>query len=147
MNKTLYWILGIILVLITGFILLNRQSAAPPQHTSSTDTTPTGTETSDGRYLTYSDAAFASANDRKRVLFFHAPWCPTCRPADAEFQKRSAEIPEDVILFKTDYDTSTELKRKYNVTYQHTYVQVDADGNEVTTWNGGALSELINNVR
>lgn len=99
------------------------------------------------RYMTYSKTAFESAADKKRVLFFHAPWCPTCRPADAAFQKDETLIPEDVVLFKTDYDTATELKKKYEVTYQHTFVQVDANGNAITKWNGGQLNELIAKVK
>lgn len=117
------------------------------------DTTPVSNEiTTDtpqqiSRYVTYSQAAFDAAAGKKRVLFFHAPWCPTCRPADAAFQKDSALIPESVVLFKTDYDTSTDLKKKYNVTYQHTFVQVDASGNAVTKWNGGQITELIANIK
>lgn len=101
----------------------------------------------ESRYVVYSQTAFDAASGKKRVLFFHAPWCPTCRPADAAFQKNSAQIPEGVVLFKTDYDTSTDLKKKYNVTYQHTFVQVDASGNAVTKWNGGQITELIANIK
>lgn len=146
MNKKYLLILGIILG-IAGIIFLFRQENTNDTNTTKTQVEPTLTETKYSRYTTYSDAAFTATADKKRVLFFHASWCPTCRPADAEFRQRFSEIPEDVVLFKTDYDTSTELKNKYNVTYQHTYVQVDAEGNQVTQWNGGALSELLANIQ
>jgi thiol-disulfide isomerase/thioredoxin len=99
------------------------------------------------RYMDYSEADFAAAGDSKRVLFFHAPWCPTCRPADREFRERANEIPEGVVVFKTDYDSETELKQKYRITYQHTYVLVDEAGNEVSKWNGGAVDELLDMIR
>ncbi|OGG26589.1 hypothetical protein A3A64_01570 [Candidatus Gottesmanbacteria bacterium RIFCSPLOWO2_01_FULL_48_11] len=57
------------------------------------------------------------------------------------------EIPQDVVLLKLNYDTATELKKKYGVTYQHTFVQVDAQGNKVTAWSGGGLAELIANTQ
>ena len=99
------------------------------------------------RYVPYSKAAFDATPDKKRVLFFHAPWCPTCRPADAAFQKNELQIPSDVMLFKTDYDSSTELKKQYAVTYQHTFVLVDSIGKEVKKWNGGDVQDLISNTK
>lgn len=99
------------------------------------------------RYVDYSIGAFNSASGKKRVLFFHANWCPECIKADKEFTANLDKIPTDTILFKTDYDTSTDLKKKYGVTYQHTYVFVDKVGNEITKWNGGGLDDLIRAVK
>jgi thiol-disulfide isomerase/thioredoxin len=98
------------------------------------------------RYIPYSDAAFAANLDKKRVYFFHASWCPTCKVAHTDITENTFEIPEDVVVFKTDYDTSVELKKQYNVTYQHTFVQVDGAGNEVSTWNGGGVEQLQREV-
>jgi thiol-disulfide isomerase/thioredoxin len=100
----------------------------------------------ESRYMDYSSDAFDSASDSSRVLFFHASWCPTCRPADADLTKNSNKIPEDVTVFKADYDTEKALKSKYGVTYQHTFVQVDSNGELVTKWSGGSLQELIENI-
>ncbi len=48
---------------------------------------------------------------------------------------------------KVDYDTSTELKEKYNVRTQHTFAQVDSEGNELNTWIGSfTLEDFLNNV-
>ncbi len=99
------------------------------------------------RYLAYSQEAFEAARDTKRVLYFHAPWCSTCIPTDKELSDERDKIPEGVTLFKTDYDTSIELKRKYNIAYQHTFVLVDAAGREITKWNGGAITELIERTK
>jgi len=102
---------------------------------------------SQSRYMPYSKSAFDAARGKKRVYFFHAPWCPTCVPADKSFSENESSIPEDVLLFKTDYDSSDELKKRYAITYQHTFVLVDDDGNAVKKWNGGGLEELIANTQ
>lgn len=150
-------ILGIVVLLAGGAWYFSSQRQAAPA-TSSNDSLmgqPTVVVTpgedkmmkEESRYVVYSKAAFDAAKGKKRVYFFYAPWCPTCRPADAEFQKNVSQIPEDVVLFKTDYDSSTDLKKQYNVTYQHTYVLVDDTGREVKKWNGGSLRELIANTK
>jgi len=107
----------------------------------------------DARYLAYSKSAFERAAMTKRVLFFYANWCPTCRPADADFQKNSATIPDGVTLIRVNYnDTDTDqeekdLAKKFQVTYQHTFIQIDEQGNVIAKWNGGQTKELLSNVK
>lgn len=100
-----------------------------------------------GAYVDYSPETYAAAADQKRILFFHASWCPTCTAANIEFNQNTAQIPDGVVVLKTNYDTQTELKNKYGITYQHTFVQVDAQGNEIAKWNGGGVSELAANIQ
>lgn len=101
----------------------------------------------ESRYLSYTPELFALHANTKRVLFFYAAWCPTCQPTDKEFTLEQANIPGDVILFRTDYDHETELKTKYGVTYQHTFVYLNSDGNALSTWNGGGMKELIDHTQ
>lgn len=97
-------------------------------------------------YLDYSNEAFDAAKNKKRVYFFHAKWCPSCKAANAEFIGNLDKIPTDVVLFKTDYDTEVALEKEYSVTYQHTFVYVDAAGKEIKKWNGGGVAELATNT-
>ncbi|MCR4326665.1 MAG: thioredoxin family protein [Candidatus Roizmanbacteria bacterium] len=103
----------------------------------------------DSRYVTYTMKAFNTTNNTKRVLFFYANWCPTCIPADKNFQDNKEQIPENVTLIRVNYnDPETDqdekdLAEKYNITYQHTFVQIDTEGNEVAQWNGGQIEELL----
>ena len=60
-------------------------------------------------YVEYSPEAFEAARDKKRVYFFHAKWCPTCKAVNIVFSEKSNEIPEDVVVFKTDYDIQSKL--------------------------------------
>ena len=99
-----------------------------------------------GRYVEYSKEAFDNVVSKKRVYFFHAKWCPTCKIANEEFVRDTYKIPDDIILFKVDYDTEKELKTQYGITYQHTFVLVDSQGKEIRKWNGGDIGELISNT-
>jgi len=108
------------------------------------ETEPADGMASAGTYQTYSPAllAEAQASGRKPVLFFYATWCPFCRTADAAFRKNLSALPAGVTLLKVDYDASAELKQKYGITYQHTFVQVDASGQALSKWNGGDIDNL-----
>ncbi|MBU0706993.1 thioredoxin family protein [Patescibacteria group bacterium] len=104
-------------------------------------------DNSAGRYIDYSESAVAQTKSKKQVLFFHAGWCPTCIAANIEFNENLDGIPNDAVLVKTDYDSQTELKKKYGITYQHTFVQIDESGDEITKWNGGGIDELTSNIK
>ncbi len=97
-------------------------------------------------YLAYSKEAFDKASSQKRVLFFAASWCPSCRAADKNFNENLKKIPENTIIFKTDYDTETTLKTKYKITRQHSFVFVDAKGVALKSWAGGGIEELLVNT-
>lgn len=102
-----------------------------------------------GSYQDYSPALVASEQKagNKVVLFFHATWCPYCKAADTAFKANLDKIPKGVTILKTDYDSNSELKTKYGVTYQHTFVQIDNNGTAVTKWNGGDIDMLIKNIK
>lgn len=106
---------------------------------------PINDKTVDGAmYQVYSPTNLATAHQagKRVVLFFHASWCPTCKQADADITASLTDLPEDVVVLKTDYDTYTELKEQYGITYQHTFVVVDSEGNQLQKWNGGGVSEI-----
>ncbi len=102
-----------------------------------------------GSYANYSPTTLQDEfeNNSKVVLFFHAKWCPSCIAANKAFLTKADQIPAGVTVLKTDYDTEKELKTKYGVTYQHTFVQIDAEGNMIAKWNGGDIDELKKNLK
>ena len=82
------------------------------------------------------------------VLFFRASWCPTCRAVDADIKANISKIPASLAILDVNYDNSASLKQKYGVTYQHTFVQVDKDGNLIKKWSGSqTLSALVAEVK
>ena len=110
-------------------------------------------EKEESRYMPYTPEVFEMAADKKRVLYFFANWCPTGIPADKNFKENVDKIPEDVTLIRVNYtDTDTDadektLANKYGISYQHTFVQIDKNGEVVKKWNGGQIEELLSNIK
>ena len=77
------------------------------------------------------------------VLFFSAAQCPTCRALDDNIKDNLKNIPADLTILDIDYDNSTLLKRKYGVTYQHTLVQVDKNGELIKKWYGSPTLAIL----
>lgn len=96
-----------------------------------------------GEYVNYAEQVLADNGGKRKVLFFHAGWCPTCKAAEQEILANLDQLPEDVVIIKTDYDTQDALKKKYQITYQHTFVWVDDAGMEIRKWNGGGVEEIL----
>jgi thiol-disulfide isomerase/thioredoxin len=101
-----------------------------------------------GNYEVYAPEKLAMANDGDVVLFFKASWCPSCRALDSDIKASLEDIPAGVTILEVNYDDSTDLKKKYGVTSQHTLVQVDADGSMIKKWSGsGDLANVLSNIQ
>src|SRR3989338_3963063 len=99
-----------------------------------------------GSYEAYSPEKLALAERGDVVLFFRASWWPTRRALDADIKANRKNIPAGVAILDVDYDNSTALRQRYGVTYQHTLVQVDKNGNQIAEWLGSpTLASLISN--
>lgn len=111
------------------------------------------TKSLDERYVEFSENNVEEYSNKKRVLFFYANWCPTCKPADKDFILKEMDIPQDMVVIRVNYnDSDTDkqeknLAAKYGVTYQHTFVLIDTNGEIVTKWNGGGFDELIEKTK
>ncbi len=101
---------------------------------------------SEGKYLPYNLEDWEKYSDKNRVLFFHASWCITCRSAERDILKNFSKLGPDTYIFKIDYDTSTELKAKYGVVRQHTFIIFDQNNNVLKQWNGGKTSKIIREI-
>lgn len=102
-------------------------------------TVASNTAMSKGSYSAYDPAKIANAASGKVVLDFSASWCPICQESEKNFIATATHA--GLTLLKVDYDTSTDLKRKYGVTYQHTFVQVDKNGKLLKKWSGTSTYE------
>lgn len=126
---------------------LSKEQLAPSViSTNDPSATPA---TSAGRYTEYSEAAVADASYDTTVVFFFAPWCPECR---AYKQAIAAdEIPNGVQILELDFDSSSDLKKRYGVTLQTTFVRVNQAGELQKKWAGygkeKSLSVLLENVQ
>lgn len=99
-------------------------SAAPAPQSSSTQSAPAPHAKPAGFYGGYSDQRMALRYD-KTILFFHASWCGECQAFDKVL--RESAIPHDVQILKVDYDSRQDLRQRYGVTHQTTFVEVDDD--------------------
>lgn len=166
MSKKLVLILTATLILSVIFIFfLNKDNSQPPQPINQTDNIgsqqanpnlATDPKMSNGQnssgYIEHSSGVLENiSTSNKTVLFFYASWCPTCRPVNEELL--SSELPSDLTIIRVNYndpDTDDEergLAQKYGVTYQHTFVQIDSSGNELSKWNGGGLQNLLEKLQ
>ncbi|MBN2625171.1 MAG: thioredoxin family protein [Spirochaetales bacterium] len=98
-------------------------------------------------FITYKnpEQAMMLAEEKPTVLFFNASWCPDCRAAREDFLTHKSSLT-DINLILVDYDDSDDLKMKYGVTYQHTFVLIDGMGKSLDFWNGGGTEELLAHV-
>ncbi len=139
------WFIAVVAVVILGGAVgpwWRNQSATPVVVQTNSQRPLSGS-----RYVDYSPEAFATVVNKRRVLYFWAAWCPTCKVTHQDLVTNSGQLPSDVVVFKTNYDTEAALKQKYGITYQHTFVQVDENGNQVAKWNGGSISDLLTNLK
>ena len=99
-----------------------------------------------GNYITYADYTAKKDNYKndKVVYFFAAGWCPTCQAVTKDIQANLGKIPAGTDIVRIDYDNSTDLKKQYGVTYQHTFVQVDSSGKQLKKWSASpTLSAIV----
>lgn len=84
----------------------------------------------------------ALAAEGPTVVFFYAAWCPDCRATVSELNARWNEVRPGLTLVIADYDKEQALKARYGITYQDTFVLLDASAAGVEVWNGGGVDGL-----
>lgn len=94
-------------------------------------TTNPAQQSEPGLYTDYSENVVASTKGTK-LLFFHAPWCTQCRKVEASIKQDG--LPNNVTVFKVDYDSNQDLRKKYGVTLQTTFVKIDDNGNKISSY-------------
>jgi thiol-disulfide isomerase/thioredoxin len=100
-------------------------------------------------YITYETYLAAPANyaETEVVLFFNAYWCSTCKVARDNFEASIQDIPKNVTIVLANFDEDTELRKKYGVIVQHTFIHVDNEGNELQRWYGStSIAEISEKV-
>lgn len=97
-------------------------------------------------YKDYSAFEYETAKKDGKVilLYFTANWCPICReqePVNQEVLKELEGSPE-VVAFRIhilDSETTEEtekLAEEFGVTYQHTFIVLDKNGNVSSKYTG-----------
>ena len=166
MNRNILIVIGVVVLLLGGgglFIASQQSSNTEEAKMAQEKVEMAEKESSEdevmmkkdnvSRYVEYSKTVLDESADKRRVLYFYATWCPSCKIANEDFTANPNKIPEDVVVIRTNYndpDTNSQekdLAKKYGITYQHTFVQIDSNGNEITKWNGGQTDELLAKIK
>jgi thiol-disulfide isomerase/thioredoxin len=88
--------------------------------------------------------AWTLAKSKTVVYFFTAGWCPTCQDAYKNIKADFRSLPEDFVLVFVDFDKAKDLRTKYSVSYQHTFVSIGPAGEEKSTWAGSrTIAEIV----
>jgi len=95
-----------------------------------------------GKYEKFDESKLSLAREKTVVLFFSASWCPSCTLFNAEMKEFAETLPDSVLILAVDYDERFEMRKKYKVAYQHTFVVVDENGGELKRWSGGGVDRL-----
>jgi thiol-disulfide isomerase/thioredoxin len=143
-------VVAIAAIVVSSMIMKTPEQppAAPVAAQPTPEQQPPATESkpAPGVYAEYSEEALKTTSGTK-VIFFHAPWCPQCRELDKSI--KAGSIPPDVTIFKVDYDSNQDLRKKYGVTIQTTLVKVDDTGalvKKYVAYNKPNLQALIENL-
>ncbi len=132
---------SIIAVIIWIFLWMQYSLSSSPSlmNTSSSSTYTWWT------YTDY-DPALLSWLSGNIVLFFHADWCPSCRQAEENFLKNW--IPEWLTILKVDFDTETDLRKKYSILTQTSFVSITSDWPLIKRWVGGlTIEDIMSKIR
>ncbi len=106
------------------------------------------TTRANGRYTDYDASKISATGYDTTVLFFHAPWCPECQAFDNAI--KNGQVPAGTQILKVDYDSNKDLRQKYGVTVQTTFVRVADNGDKQSLWTGYgnvSLEALLENIK
>ncbi len=105
-------------------------------------------DTSTGRKVIYSSlmAAEAIAAKGPAVLFFAADWCPSCQTDLRDINMNGTRLG-NITVIVVDFDTSAELRTRYGIGLQDTYVSIDAMGSRLAAWNGGGVAGILAHMK
>lgn len=148
--------IGLSILLLVGIVLANLSNVPEEANTSVTSTntslpsvtstTKSSTASEPGIYTDYSPEKLVEFSNKKKVLFFFAAWCPSCRQQDSSLNNSISKIPGDLVILKVNYDQEIGLRQKYGVTIQHTFVEVDDSGNKLQQWNSLYQQNDLQNI-
>lgn len=125
---------------------LAKESQVTNEKVTTESSSTEDSNVANGDYVTYKNykSEAKKYQDSRVVLFFNASWCSTCKIARDNFEANLKEIPADMAIVIVDFDNSTDLRKKYGVTLQHTFVHIDSQEEAIKKWSGSTtIFELI----
>lgn len=98
-----------------------------------------------GEYIVYTPAALAkaTAEGKNTALFFHSKTCGSCEKLDNAINSDTADLPENMVVFKTDWDDNQELAWELNVAKYHTVAFMNDNGTSKNVSGLFTVSDLV----
>lgn len=94
--------------------------------------------------FTSEKAAQMLAKNQTVVYFFAATWCPDCQATYKDIKANFGQIPKNVTVVFVNYDKASELKKKYGITQQHTFVVIGPSGERKRLFAGATtVADLV----
>jgi len=79
-------------------------------------------------YLNFTHESFDSLAGNTRAICFMSDWNVYDEKVDLEIRSSDKRIPQDVVIFRADFDTEYELKKKYSIDIKHECLIFDKQG-------------------
>lgn len=92
-------------------------------------------------------ADMSKYSSSKVVYFFHASWCSVCIQVDTALKSKTNELPANTTIVKVDFDTAKEMRQKYGVTTQTTFVQVNDKDELVKKWTASSFDGVHDGIQ
>lgn len=115
-----------------------KQDVAPQPKGEQTNEVTKGSIAGD--YMVYEEGVIG--NGESAVLFFYAAWCPFCQEKDNSLRQWYTEAEFPMKVYRVDFDTEMELRQKYGIVQQDSFVLINASGEAVTTEVSPSLTQL-----
>lgn len=154
MDRKKLTVLIIIGAVLIGGLWLGSQSGRDtsvyiPQEPAATASPAAHTATPHGSYITHQEylANPDTYKNHKRIYFFRTDWCFICKVIAAEARANLTLTPENVAIIEVDFDTQIDLRNKYGVTSQTTFVQVATDDTKLGQWHAQNFREAVAQIR
>jgi len=91
-------------------------------------------------YLLYKEGVIG--NGQTSVLFFFASWCPRCIETDNALRDIFGTGTVPVSAYKIDFDDGGELRTRFGVSKEHTFVKIDGKGQMIGKIYGPSVGDL-----
>jgi len=97
--------------------------------------------------FTTEKAAMDLAATKTVVYFFAATWCPDCQATYRDLKANFAQLPDSLTVLIVNYDKYPELKTKFGIAMQHTWVKIDSKGEKAKSWAGSMkVADIVKNA-
>ncbi len=80
------------------------------------------------RFVAY-DGDVDALKDENAILFFHSKTCGSCKTLSDDITENANDIPEDVMVYKVDWDENQDLAKEYGIAKYHTLRYVGSEEN------------------